>query len=73
MIPTWPHKSPHAEATVRLLNAINEAAIRDAEYKFTESMRAVANANTAPDHVSNTHATNIRDDLSAATDESGQP
>lgn len=73
MIPAWPYLSPYVEATVRLLNAINEAAIRDAEYKFTESMRAVANANTTPDQVSNNHATNIRDNLSAATDESGQP
>ena len=70
MISPWSHKSPYVEATVRLLNAINEAAIRDAEYKFAESMRAAANANTAPDHVSNTHATNIRDDLAALIDES---
>lgn len=73
MIAHWPYLSPYAEANARLLNAINEAAIRDAEYKFIESMRALANANTTTDQVSNTHATNIRDDLDALIDESPRP
>lgn len=65
MINEWPHKSPYAEATARLLTAINEAAIRDAEYRFTESMDAFARV-----RIANDHATNIRDDLAALIDES---
>jgi hypothetical protein len=68
MIPKWPYQSPYAEAAARLREAIDEAAIRDAVDEFTASMGAVARA-----HVSNNHATNIRDTLDSLTDESDRP
>lgn len=73
MIPEYPYKSPYAEAAKRLRDAIDMAAIQAAVDNFGASMRAVADATPAPDQVSNTHATNIRDDLAAAVDESARP
>lgn len=73
MIPTWPRKSPYAGAAKRLREAIDMAVIQAAADNLAASMRAVANANTTPDQVSNDHATNIRDDLAALIDESDRP
>lgn len=66
MTPEWPHKSPYAEAAARLRDAIDSAVIQDAVDNLAASMRTV-------DTVNNTHATNIRDDLAALTDESDRP
>lgn len=73
MIPEYPYPSPYAEAAKRLREAIDMAAIRDAVDDLVESTRAVADALTVPDLVSNGHATNIRDDLAAVIDESPRP
>lgn len=68
MIPEWPHKSPYAEAAARLQDAILVVKLRDAINGSTAQMSATARAD-----VTNTHATNIRDDLAALTSESSQP
>nr|DAP25596.1 MAG TPA: Protein of unknown function (DUF2746) [Caudoviricetes sp.] len=68
MIPAWPHKSPYAEAAARLRDAITIAVIRDAVDEIAAQMGAASRAD-----VTNTHATNIRDDLAALIDESGRP
>lgn len=60
MIPTWPHKSPYAEAAARLRDAITIAVIRDAVDEIAAQMGAAARAD-----VTNSHATNIRDDIDA--------
>nr|DAN77659.1 MAG TPA: Protein of unknown function (DUF2746) [Caudoviricetes sp.] len=65
MIPAWPHKSPYAEAAARLRDAITIAVIRDAVDEIAAQMGAASRAD-----VTNTHATNIRDDLAALIDES---
>ena len=68
MITEWPYQSPYAEAAARLREAIDEAAIRDAVDEFTASMGAVAIA-----HISNNHATNIRDTIETLTSERSRP
>ena len=68
MIAPWPHKSPYAEAAARLRDAITIAVIRDAVDEIAAQMGAASRAD-----VTNTHATNIRDDLAALIDESGRP
>lgn len=68
MIPEYPHKSPYAEAAARLNDAITIAVIRDAVDEIAAQMGAASRAD-----VTNTHATNIRDDLAALIDESGRP
>lgn len=68
MIPEYPHKSPYAEAAARLRDAITIAVIRDAVDEIAAQMGAASRAD-----VTNTHATNIRDDLAALIDESGRP
>lgn len=68
MISKWPHESPYAEAAARLQDAILVVKLRDAINGFTAQMGAVSRAD-----ISNTHATNIRDDLAALTDESERP
>lgn len=68
MIAPWPHKSPYAEAAARLRDAITIAVIRDAVDEIAAQMGAASRA-----QVSNDHATNIRDDLAAAVDESARP
>ena len=68
MIHEWPHKSPYEEAAARLRDAILVVELRDAINGFTAQMGAVSRAD-----VSNTHATNIRDDLDAVIDESPRP
>lgn len=68
MIPAWPHKSPYAEAAARLRDAITIAVIRDAVDEIAAQMGAASRAD-----VTNTHATNIRDDLAALIDESERP
>lgn len=73
MIPDWPRKSPYAEAAASLRDAIDMAVIQAAVDNLAASMRNVATVNMAPDQVSNTHATNIRDDLAALLDERAQP
>jgi len=75
MIPTWPHPNRYGEASKHLRDAIATAAIQDAFAELVMTILAVAHSADAADavQVSNDHATNIRDDLSAATDESGQP
>lgn len=45
------------------------AAIQDAVERLAASIREVDKANTTPDQVNNTHATNIRDDLDALINE----
>ena len=70
MIPEYPYKSPYAEAAARLREAIDMAVIQDAVDNLVASTRTVADAPPVPDLVSNDHATNIRDDLDAAIDES---
>ena len=68
----WPYKSPYAEATKRLHDAITIAKLRDAINELAESMRKVAQVNSDL-------ADKIRDDLAVVTDmlagldESGQP
>lgn len=68
MTTTWPHESPYAEAVARLQYAITVAALRDAINQASAQMGTAAR-----DHVSNNHATNIRDDLDALTNESDRP
>lgn len=68
MTAEWPYKSPYAEAAARLRDAITVAALRDAINQAATQMDT-----TARDHVTNTHATNIRDDLAALTSESARP
>lgn len=68
MIAEWPRKSPYAEAAARLRDAILVASLRDAINQSSAQMSATARAD-----VTNTHATNIRDDLAALTSESSQP
>lgn len=68
MIPAWPHKSPYAEAAARLRDAITIAVIRDAVDEIAAQMGAASRAD-----VTNTQATNIRDDLAALIDESERP
>ena len=88
MIPTWPRKSPHAEAAQRLREAINArtqtdaladfmaatyASTREAALRLQEMRDAITQAiadidslrSTQADDISNTHLTNIRDDLAA--------
>ena len=68
----WPHKSPYEEAAKRLHDTITIAKLRDAINELAESMRKVAQVNSAL-------ADKIRDDLAVVTDmlagldESGQP
>lgn len=71
MIPVYPYPSPYAEAAKRLREAIDMAAIQDAVDNLAASMHAHATGNTGPAHVNNTHATNIRDDLAAVSNEGG--
>jgi hypothetical protein len=73
MIAKWPYKSPYAEAAARLHEAIDMAVIQAAVVNLAASMRDVATVNMTPDHVSNTHATNIRDDLATLIGESDRP
>lgn len=68
MIPDWPRKSPYAEAAQRLNDAIVVAALRDAINQSSAHMGAAAR-----DHVSNNHATNIRDTIDTITSERAQP
>lgn len=68
MIAPWPHKSPYEEAAARLRDAITIAVIRDAVDEIAAQMGAASRAD-----VTNTHATNIRDDLAALIDESDRP
>ena len=68
MIAPWPHKSPYAEAAARLRDAITIAVIRDAVDEIAAQMGAASRAD-----VTNTHSTNIRDDLAALIDESERP
>ena len=68
MIAPWPHKSPYAEAAARLRDAIVVVELRDALDEIAAQMGVASRAD-----VSNTHATNIRDDLAALIDESGRP
>lgn len=68
MIPEYPHKSPYAEAAQRLNDAIVVASLRDAINQASAQMSAADRAD-----VTNTHATNIRDDLAALIDESARP
>lgn len=64
MIPEWPHKSPYAEAAAQLQDAILVVKLRDAINGPKPQMRAASRAD-----ISNTHATNIRDDIAALTNE----
>lgn len=72
MITPWPRKSPYADATKRLNDAIDMAAIQAAVDNLAASMRKAAQVN-------NDLADKIRDDLAVVTDmlagldESGQP
>lgn len=68
MIHTWPHQSPYAEAEARLQDAILVVKLRDAINGSTAQIGAVSRA-----HIANTHATNIRDDLDALTNEGAGP
>lgn len=68
MIPEYPYKSPYAEAAARLRDAILVAALRDAIDHASAQMSAAAR-----DHVSNNHATNIRDDIATLTSERTRP
>lgn len=68
MITEWPHKSPYAEAAARLHDAITVAALRDAINQAATQMD-----NAARDHVTNTHATNIRDTIDTLTSERNRP
>lgn len=72
MIAEWPRTSPYEEAAARLRDAIAIAAIQDAAERLAAPMRTGATVNTAPDYVSNTHSSNIRDDIDAL-DESNRP
>lgn len=64
MIPEWPHKSPYAEAAAQLQDAILVVKLRDAINGPKPQMRAASRAD-----ISNTHATNIRDDIAALINE----
>ena len=68
MIAPWPRKSPYADAADRLRDAILVVSLRDAINQASAQM-----GNAARDHVTNNHATNIRDDLAAIIDESERP
>ena len=68
MIKEWPHTSPYEEAAARLRDAITVAALRDAI-----NQAATQTDNAARDHVTNTHATNIRDTIAPLTSESERP
>ena len=68
MIHEYPYKSPYEEAAARLRDAITIAVIRDAVDQIAAQMGAASRAD-----VTNTHATNIRDDLAALIDESERP
>ena len=68
MIHEWPHKSPYAEAAQRLNDAIVVAALLDA---INQSSAQIGTA--ARDHVSNNHATNIRDTIDTLTSERARP
>ena len=68
MIPDWPHESPYAEAEARLRDAITVAVLRDAINQAATQMD-----NAARDHVSNNHATNIRDTIDTLTSERSRP
>jgi hypothetical protein len=64
----WPYKSPYAESAARLRDAITVAALRDAINQAATQMD-----NAARDHVTNTHATNIRDTIDTLTSERSRP
>lgn len=66
MIAHWPPK-PRYEAAKRLREAINATAQANALADI-DALRS-----TQTDNVSNTHLTNIRDDLAALIDESDRP
>ena len=68
MIPEGPHKSPYTEATARLRDAILVVELRDAINQAATQMD-----NAARDHVTNTHATNIRDTIDTLTSERSRP
>lgn len=68
MIPEYPHKSPYAEAAARLRDAILVASLRDAINQSSAQMSTAAR-----DHVSNNHATNIRDTIDTLTSERKRP
>lgn len=68
MIPEYPHKSPYAEAAQRLNDAIVVASLRDAINQASAQMSTAAR-----DHVSNNHATNIRDTIDTLTSERKRP
>lgn len=68
MIPDWPRKSPHEEAAANLRDAILVVKLRDA---INQSLAQMGTA--ARDHISNNHATNIRDTIDTITSERAQP
>nr|DAJ34246.1 MAG TPA: Protein of unknown function (DUF2746) [Caudoviricetes sp.] len=68
MIAEWPRKSPYAEAAARLRDAILVASLRDAINQSSAQMSTAAR-----DHVSNNHATNIRDTIDTLTSERKRP
>lgn len=68
MIAEWPRKSPYAEAAARLRDAILVASLRDAINQSSAQMSTAAR-----DHVSNNHATNIRDTIDTLTSERERP
>lgn len=68
MTTEWPHKSPYEEAAARLQDAITVAVLRDAINQASTQMGTAAR-----DHVSNTHATNIRDTIDTLTSERSRP
>lgn len=68
MIAKWPHKIPYEEAVQRLNDAIVVVALRDALNQSSAQMGTAAR-----DHVSNNHATNIRDTIDTLTSERARP
>lgn len=68
MIPEWPHKSPYEEAAASLRDAILVVKLRDAINQSSAQMGTAAR-----DHISNNHATNIRDTIDTLTSERAQP
>lgn len=68
MIAEWPHKSPYEEAAARLRDAIVVASLRDAINQSSAQMGTAAR-----DHISNNHATNIRDTIDTLTSERKRP
>lgn len=68
MIAEWPRTSPYAEAAARLRDAILVASLRDAINQSSAQMSTAAR-----DHVSNNHATNIRDTIDTLTSERKRP